>query len=107
VNRRELIFLPGAAMTAARALRAEQKPMPVIGLLGIASPGPYAPYVSAFREVLSEAGFVASLARPADNLTGVSILVVELSPKRLELLSEMVPKVWSDSPAREPEQSAD
>jgi ABC-type uncharacterized transport system substrate-binding protein len=38
------------------------------------------------------AGLVGSLARPADNLTGVSILVVELMGKRLELLSELVPQ---------------
>src|SRR5438067_2600109 len=37
-------------------------------------------------------GLVASLARPDCNLTGVSILVVELNPKRLELLSELVPQ---------------
>jgi putative ABC transport system substrate-binding protein len=39
-----------------------------------------------------ELGFVASLARPGGNLTGVSILVGELMPKRLELLSELVPR---------------
>jgi putative ABC transport system substrate-binding protein len=36
-------------------------------------------------------GLVASLARPGSNLTGVSILLTELVPKRLELLSDMVP----------------
>jgi putative tryptophan/tyrosine transport system substrate-binding protein len=160
MNRRELLVLLGGAMAVVRPLRAQQKAMPVIGFLGIPSPGPYEPYVVAFREGLSEAGYVegknlaieyrwaegrddrlpalaadlagrkveviataggpsptlaakgatsttpivfvdgdpigdrlvASLARPDGNLTGVSILVVELNPKRLELLSELVPR---------------
>ena len=37
-------------------------------------------------------GLVASLARPGGNLTGVSILFVELTSKRFELLSELVPE---------------
>jgi len=37
-------------------------------------------------------GLVAGLARPGGNLTGVSILLVELLPKRLELLTELVPQ---------------
>ena len=38
------------------------------------------------------AGFVASLARPGRNLTGVSLMFAELMPKRLELLLEVVPQ---------------
>jgi putative tryptophan/tyrosine transport system substrate-binding protein len=161
VNRREFMLVLGGAMIAARALRAQQKAMPVIGILGTASPGAFAPYVAAFRQGLSETGYVegqnvaieyrwaeghydrlpalaaelvgrkvdvivstggaptalaaksatstipivfrigadavelglvASLARPGGNLTGVSLLADELTPKRLELLSELVPQ---------------
>ena len=54
-------------------------------------------------------GLVASLARPGGNLTGVSFLTRELMPKRLELLSELVPEakviallVNPDNPNTEP-----
>jgi len=40
-----------------------------------------------------EAGFVESLARPGGNVTGLTLLSRELSPKRLELLKETVPKM--------------
>jgi len=162
MRRRELLLLLGGMMPAARALRAQQKAMPVIGFLGGASPGPNAPFVAAFHQGLSETGYVegqnlaieyrwaegqydrlpalaadlvsrkvdlivatsgghapalaaknatstipivfsmgadpvayglvASLARPGGNITGFSILVRELMPKRLELLSELVPR---------------
>jgi putative ABC transport system substrate-binding protein len=161
VKRRELLLLLGSAMAAARPLGAQQKAMPVIGFLAGGSPGPSAATLAAFRQGLSETGYVegqnlaieyrwaegrydrmpalaadlvgrkvdviaavggtpsalavksatstipivfavgtdpvreglvASLARPGGNLTGLSFLVVELMPKRLELLSELVPQ---------------
>jgi putative ABC transport system substrate-binding protein len=38
-------------------------------------------------------GFVASLARPGGNITGLSVLSPELSGKQLELLKEIIPKL--------------
>jgi putative tryptophan/tyrosine transport system substrate-binding protein len=162
VNRRELIALLGGATTVwSHVALAQQKAMPVIGFLSSNSPGPSAPLVAAFREGLSETGYVegqnvaidyrwaelqydrlpalaadlvarkvevittngdrlavqaaknatstipivfnaigdpvgnglvASLARPGGNVTGVSPMNIELMPKRLELLSELVPQ---------------
>ena len=161
MRRRELILFVAGAMTAAHALRAQQKAMPVIGFLSALSPGPAAPFAAGVRRGLSETGYVegqnvtieyrwaedhydrlpalaadlvgrkvdvilasggdasafvakgatstipivfavggdpverglvASLSRPGGNLTGISVLAAELNPKRLELLSELVPQ---------------
>ena len=161
MNRRELMLLLGGAMTAASALRAQQKAMPVIGFLSAGAPPIADPFMTAFHEGLSETGYVegqnvaieyrwaegdydrlpalaadlvsrkvdliitgasfppalaaknatstipivftdvgdpigfgliASLAQPGGNLTGFSNLTVELIPKRLELLCELVPQ---------------
>ena len=159
MRRREVLVLLGGAMTVAPALYAQQKAMPVIGFLHFASPGLFALYLVAFRQGLSETGWVEgnnvaieyrwaegrydrlpalaadlvdrkvdaivafgppaaraaknatsaipivfatadpvgeglvdNLARPGGNLTGLSVLTVELMAKRLELLSELVPQ---------------
>jgi putative tryptophan/tyrosine transport system substrate-binding protein len=39
-------------------LRAQQKAMPVIGYLSIGSPGPSTPFAAAFRQGLSDTGYV-------------------------------------------------
>jgi putative ABC transport system substrate-binding protein len=46
-------------------------------------------FVAGFDPV--EVGLVASINRPGGNITGVSILDVELGPKRLQLLHDLVP----------------
>jgi putative ABC transport system substrate-binding protein len=157
MRRRELVLLLCGAMTAPRPLRAEQQPMPVIGILGVSPPSAFAPFMAACRQGLSETGYVdgqnlaiehhwvgsrydlfpaltadlvrrkldlivtgtvaaalalknaastipivfviadpvedgvvSNLARPGGNLTGISLMLTDLVPKRLELLSELV-----------------
>jgi putative ABC transport system substrate-binding protein len=161
MNRRDFMLLLGSAMAAARPLRAQQKPMPVIGVLyGFGSSNRATSAVTAFGEGLNDTGYVegenlaierryaegrpdrfpalaadlvsrnvdvlvatgidsvlaaknatstipivfavgidpvelglvASLARPGGNLTGISRFNVELMPKRLELLCDLVPE---------------
>jgi putative ABC transport system substrate-binding protein len=160
MKRREFILaLGGAAAIWPLTARAQQKAMPVIGLLSPGPPGAGGPLMDGFRLGLREAGYtegqnvtieyhwveandrlpamaadlvgskvdlilaitdpvaltakaasstipmvffiggdpvanglVASLARPGGNLTGVTLFGDELNPKRLELLSELVPE---------------
>jgi len=51
------------------------------------------PIVMVFDDDPVGSGFVASLARPGGNITGLSTLSPEISGKQLEILKEIVPKL--------------
>ena len=51
------------------------------------------PIVMTFDDDPVGSGFVASLARPGGNITGLSTLSPEISGKQLELLKEIVPRL--------------
>jgi len=58
MNRREMMVLLGSAVTAPRALRAQQKAMPVIGYLNGTTQDAHVVQLAAFRQGLSETGWV-------------------------------------------------
>ena len=58
MRRRDFITFLGGMMVAARGLRAQQTAMPVIGFLSATPPGPLASSLAAFRQGLSETGYV-------------------------------------------------
>ena len=64
--------------TAAHAAQMATKTIPIV-MISIGDP--------------VRAGFVASLARPGGNMTGNTILGPDLSPKRLQILKEIIPSV--------------
>jgi putative ABC transport system substrate-binding protein len=77
VNRKVEVIVTGGA-TATRAAKKATNTIPIVMAQ---DPDPV------------RNGFVASLARPGGNITGLSSLIAELGGKRLELLREIVPKL--------------
>jgi putative ABC transport system substrate-binding protein len=52
-----------------------------------------------------EAGFIASLAKPGGNITGVSILATELDAKKIDLLKQILPSARRFGVLRDPSTS--
>ena len=76
VHRRVTVITTGSATLAALAAKAATTTIPIV-FLTVSDP--------------VELGFVTSLNRPGGNLTGVTTLNVEMGPKRLEVLHELLP----------------
>jgi putative tryptophan/tyrosine transport system substrate-binding protein len=91
--------LPAGQPERLPALAAELVQLPVDIIVASGSPGTQAaqqatstiPIVMASVGDPVGSGFVASLAQPGGNITGLSVLGAGLSTKRLELLHEIVP----------------
>ena len=68
---------------------------------------PAGPVVFAFSGNPVDAGFVQSFAHPGGNFTGISLMSLELSGKRIELLKEIVPQIRRLAVLTRPEHAGD
>jgi putative ABC transport system substrate-binding protein len=80
VRRQVTVLATAANSSAALAAKAATATIPIVFLVGIDP---------------VKAGLVTSLSRPGSNLTGLFVPSVELVPKRLEMLHEVIPTASS------------
>jgi putative tryptophan/tyrosine transport system substrate-binding protein len=76
VRRRVSVITTGSSTLAALAAKAATTTLPIVFLMG-SDPVQF--------------GLVASLNRPGGNLTGITTLNLEMTPKRLQVLRELLP----------------
>jgi putative tryptophan/tyrosine transport system substrate-binding protein len=89
---REVVVIAASAITATLAAKSATSTIPIVFSTG-ADP--------------VRLGLVTNLARPTGNLTGFSILAGRLMPKRLALLSELVPQATVIALLINPENAGD
>jgi putative ABC transport system substrate-binding protein len=76
VSRKVAVILVGGNLAGVRAALAATKTIPIV-------------FTTASNPVAT--GLVTSLNHPSGNATGVTVIAVELGPKKVELLREMIP----------------
>jgi len=93
MNRRELLILISGTMTVAPTLRAQQKAMPVIGLLRGGESGSSSATMAAFRQGLSETGWVEgqNVAIEFQSVEGrynqLPVLVADLVGRKVDVIA--------------------
>jgi len=86
------MVLLGGALSWPLVARAQQKAMPVIGFLGLASPGTFGRVVSLCRQGLSEMGYIegqnvaAEYRWAEDNYDRLPALAADLVARRVDII---------------------